>query len=298
MEVALENLSFNLHFNPALFFSAGQALNDKDRDNNYDSREIQNFFRPIDNLFGDYEVMKKFDHHQNLYLNDAFTKEVFILKLSENLPKYDSLSQDEFPINDMHKKKDSLFVFYLYLNNDNFQYELEQEPKKQADLANITIKEVKESKKLSNLNLLQIFILDPEKLIQCANYDLTRFKHNVDLLVNNELLVNNKKEIIKEEAFNFFQKIYNKRKTDKTLKVDFYEKDSISAFLEQWDLEDTITNQKIVKCFMSRKYKFKNYERHEYFKARLGKENDHFVLFLHPYESESNNPVRFPPGGQ
>jgi hypothetical protein len=293
MEIALENLSFNLHFNPALFFSAGQALNDKDRDNNHDSREIQNFFKPIDNLFGDYEVMKKFDHHQNLYLNDANTQRVFILKLSANFSHYSSLSKEEFPIEKVYEEKDSLFVFYLYLNSINYKYELEVEPKKQAELGSVIIKEIKEAKKINDLNLLQIFILDPEKLIQCVNYDLTRFKHHVKLFSINE-------NIDQEILFAFFQQIYKKRKESNSQKqkVDFYEFDTIPEFLTDWGLDNNDENKKIVKNFISRKYKFKNYERHEYFKARLGKENGQFVLFLHPYESESNNPVRFPPGGQ
>ncbi len=247
---SLDDLKFTSNFNPALFFSAGEALNDKDRDLNFDSLQIQKFFKPIDNLWGDYEVRKKFEYHEKLYL-DKFNNETFKLSIREEpiLP-YADLATEECKIDDKYKVQTGLFLFYLYVDFKNSKYILDSEFTK-----NYSFDHVAERLTAQNeIYILQIFALDPEKLIQCANYDLTRFKHNVDLLVNNE------KAITEQEAFNFFQKIYNKRKTEKTLKVDFYEKDSISAFLEQWGLEDTTTNQKILKCFMSRKYKFKNYE--------------------------------------
>ena len=43
------------------YIEAGRFLNDFDRNNNFDLKEILDFFKPNNRLFGDYEIRKKMD---------------------------------------------------------------------------------------------------------------------------------------------------------------------------------------------------------------------------------------------
>lgn len=49
--------------------------------------------------------------------------------------------------------------------------------------------------------------------------------------------------------------------------------------------------------FCSRKVKMKKIEKFNFIRVRIGWHDNRYVLYLHPYESESNGPIRFPPQG-
>jgi len=300
-------------FNPFIFFSTGESLVDKDRDLNVDSNQIQKFFKPIDNIFGDYEVRKKFNVHEILYLNSCFNK----VKISPNNDlirrdlenqrikkknKYDEnfqlkLTDENGNLLDEFKNEESLLLFLILFDKKKLIILNECFTTNRNELLN-TSKETffKNLSKIlgKDLNVLQVFALDPIKLIQCIEMDQSRYLHFINIIERND-------KIPKEIITKFFDKILEKR-LETPKEINLYEFDSINLFLNEWGINGENENDKnqlikLVKLFQSRKYKLKNFERHRYFKTRIGYENGNFVLFLHPYESESHNPVRIP-GGQ
>lgn len=302
---AIEKKSI-LTFNPFIYFSAGEALNDKDRDNNIDSKLIQKFFQPIDNLFGDYEVRKKFGNHNLLYLKKMFKDDgnnlgYFIIDEKSDF-KLEDLQIDEkendfklFIKNDKDEiiqnitKKSALLIFILFYDYDSTSIKIDCFLT--DNLINKTKSEYigKINGTLNNTaNIVQIFALDPEKLIQCVDMDEARQEHFKKEIVRNE-------EIDKDVVDYFIMKV-NIKKSINIDDFDIYNNNSLDELMAYLEIDDNLEPcKKLAKLFLKRAYKLKKFEPHCYFKARVGYENNHFVLFLHPHESESNNPIRFPP---
>lgn len=50
----------------------------------------------------------------------------------------------------------------------------------------------------------------------------------------------------------------------------------------------------LANLFCTRKIKMKSIEKFNFLRIRIGWQNNRYILYLHPYESESNNPIRIP----
>ena len=307
-------------FNPFIYFSAGESLNDKDRDFNIDLIAIQKFFQPIDNLFGDYEVKKSYGLEKTI-----FTKSVFEINEAKQLPYLekdlsninalehnDALKEFQFCIkcdkNGILKNisdKNAIIYFVIFFNRSSYSIQLdafvsnsnEIELESKSNFINLLNKKVSEK----NLSIVQIFAVDPIKLIQIVDLDPARiehFKHNMARSENigidtiNKFLEAAKKVRLETENSHDSKYFFNINN------FETYQKIITELGLDVANLNGNEDIIKVLDLFSIRAYKLKNFEEHEHFKARIGYENGHFVLFLHPYKSETNNPIRFPPGGQ
>jgi hypothetical protein len=294
----------SLELNPFVYFSAGEALIDKDRDYNIDSRQIQSFFKPIDNLFGDYEVRKKFNLHTALYINSFFSKadekhiwqknDIDKLQIEGGERKIFKLFLQKNGSSELKDKvvnEDAILIFVLLFDKTRLSLFIEcflTDAKELALNSKNTLFAEIDNKIGVDVNIIQVFALDPEKLIQCIDLDVSRQEHFQRVIARNE---NIEIAIVK----NFIDKVknYNDRNS-----IDIYKYDSIEELLNviAIPLDDNKEKyKKLVKDFQKRKYKLKSFEGHKYFKVRIGYEDNRYVLFLHPYDSESNGPVRFPP---
>lgn len=316
---------WQVHSNPYPLITAGRSLNDKDRNINADLREIHDFFKPIDNLFGDYEVRKKFGLDEMLYRKKFFDQKMHWKdKTDNNFSKLKKKPDDfKLKIEEDDRKVGILFVFFViydFEENDVFlDYFILDSNSIFSDLDMIT-KQIKD-KISESAKIIQTFIIDPEKLIQILDLDSARHQSFKDIILNKrEGLLNlyGLADSRKEKCLDIvIDVLINKIKTIKSKNTSMKRYFSVSdiglnpnlyneiigeikthgSLTKQKDLIDTELRCciKFVELFVNKAHKLKNFERHSYFRARIGYTDNHYVLFLHPYESESNNPIGFPP---
>ncbi|MCP9770793.1 hypothetical protein EGI22_23050 [Lacihabitans sp. LS3-19] len=304
----------NLKFNPIIFFSAGEALGYKDRDNNIDAKMIQRFFEPIDKLFGDYEIMKKFGIHHKLYQNKIFNyTDDFIGELNdiEKITFFDNESEDyqndpEFKLDvlksNILKDPKAILIIFLIFDKNKMAFRIGTFVINNNDIFLNQKAEYfnKISDKIGNdYKIIQTFAIDPEKLIQIGDID-DAFQTHYRRVIKRDTKT---KEGVTKKFIGFVNaKKLELEKVGKLNEFNINRHETIEELLTYLNIQNDAQNyedyKKLALNFRNRTYKLKLFEPHVYFKIRLGYENDHFVLFLHPYESESNNPVRFPPGGQ
>lgn len=161
---------------------------------------------------------------------------------------------------------------------------------------------------------LQTFIIDPIKIRSLKKMSKSRFDGYLEQLMNDCNNANqsffkglNADKInikLKETVRNILSTFYKLREKkhiiritdtsvyemylDKILELNKEKKENIV------DVINTDLELYLADSFCRRKFKLKNLEMFNFLRARVGYENGHFVLFLHPYESESNNPIRIP----
>ncbi|RDB03558.1 hypothetical protein [Runella aurantiaca] len=287
-----------------VYLGSGKWLMDKDRNINSDLIEIHTFFRPIDRLFGDYETRKKFNLHEALYRCDFDGKEVAITKI--DLEKYRELQDDDYTL---------IFFTIVFTKGE---YLIQPYP--------ISIHELLKGNyplygQFEANEVKARYVLDPVKLYHIMDLDGARFQYyyNQFWRKNSELRKNTTKtnEEITEfiEAYaqvkNFFKKHKRHFKINRGMQFKLDElyyldqgaaeylknkSDNINNINENIKIlkNDNINNaQEIVDAL--EKEKLKNFERFDQVKIRLGQyEDGRYVIYLHPYESESNCPGRIP----
>lgn len=283
------------------YLGSGKWLIDKDRNINSDLVEIHDFFEPIDRLLGDYETRKKLNLQEYLYRRNFVGKEI-------------AISKDVFE--EKRKQEGDNYQLLLFsIGHFNNEYCINVEW--------ISVKNLVERKLPLQDNCLAHYILDPVKLYQIIQLDEARFNYfcNEFWQKNSELVngqnINDLNKFIEDYAFvkNFFKrhnrffvmpsspkmKIDDLReinKNDNTTKEYLDKKaDSIEAIYEKIDylknIEKIPNAQEIVDALENEK--LKRFERFNEVRIRLGVyKNNRPVIFLHPYENESNNPGRIP----
>lgn len=316
--------------NPYMYMSAGLSLNDKDRNLNPDLMEIQKFFKPIDNLFGDYETRKKFELHNLLYRSSFF----------ENLDKNDS-ERTEFKISveeiNNHRGPKDLLIFYIIYDFSNSDTYIEYDWITSDTISGnnddwqIYFQNLKKGVENRFSKIAQIYLLDPEKLVHLVDLDYARlqaFKFRIfdNLFVDKiekpksnilfpmiDKVVSVVKKCLKEKGQAKkstsiediteieIEHILNQLKEEDSKKISKIVEKTIEQGLKKIGINsdssidtDRIIYEYLIRSFISKKHKLKNFEKFEKVRVRIGYENNHYVLFLHPYDSESNNPVRIP----
>lgn len=316
--------------NPYMYMSAGLSLNDKDRNLNPDLMEIQRFFKPIDNLFGDYETRKKFGLHNLLYRSSFF----------ENLDKND-FQRTEFKISveeiNSHRGPKDLLIFYIIYDFSNSDTYIEYDWITSDtiignnDAWQIYFRNLKKGVENRFAKIAQIYLLDPEKLVHLVNLDNARLQAFKSIILDNFFVDKiNKPEssilfpMIDEVVSGVKKCLKEKGQTNQSTSIEDITEGEIATILNQLKEEDSkqiseiikrtckrglkmigiesdssintdrIVYEYLIRSFISKKYKLKNFEKFEKIRVRIGYENNHYVLFLHPYDSESNNPVRIP----
>ncbi len=249
--------------------------------------------------------MKKFGIHHKLYQNEIFN---YTDKFIEDLIDIDKIKffkdrDTEYKLDVLNCKlleePKAILILFLFFNETTLAFKVGSFIIKNQEIflnqkANYFNKI---SKKVGKNKIIQVFAIDPEKLIQVGDMDTAFQEHNRKVIKRDKGI----KEDITEEFIGFVNS--KKRQLNeigqlKEFNIDKH--DSIEDFLNFLEIDKIkhIDNYEVFKklalMFRDRTYKLKVFEPHVYFKIRLGYEGGHFVLFLHPYESESNNPIRIP----
>lgn len=287
-----------------VYLGSGKWLMDKDRNINSDLIEIHTFFRPIDRLFGDYETRKKFNLHEALYRCNFDGKEVTITKI--DLEKYRESQDDDYTL---------IFFTIVFTKGE---YLIQPYPISIHELlkGNYPLYDQFEANEVKAR-----YVLDPIKLYHIMDLDDARFQYyyNQFWRKNSELSenVSNTTKEIREfvEAYaqvkNFFKKHKRHFKINRGMQFNLYKLsyldeddakylknksdniDNINKNIEILKNENINNAQEIVDAL--EKEKLKNFERFDQVKIRLGQYgNGRYVIYLHPYESESNCPGRIP----
>lgn len=285
---------------PDFYLGSGKWLIDKDRNINSDLVEIHDFFEPLDRLFGDYETRRKLNLHEYLYRRDFDGKEIAINKVE--LEKYNK---------DEHVGDNYQFILFS-IKLEEGEYKVAHQWLSVSDMIN------------RNYQLQEYciahYILDPVKLRQIIHLDKSRFDYACETFwkKNKELEMGQDKsqlnQFIENYAFvkNFFKRhrryfgissgqsmsvgslkeIGNEHANYLAQKSDLIE--AINEKIVYLTDKDGIQNpQDIIDALEEEKVK--SFERFNEVRIRLGMyQNGRLVLFLHPYESESNNPGRIP----
>lgn len=272
------------------YIDAGRSLNDLDRSLNHDLKQIQKFFRPIDRLFGDYEVRKKRQITEFLYRKTYYNEPCAIPR--EEIEKY---------------ANDYLLLFYISRKNT-----LKKQIKDQrlsvnelnVDYCWIKIKEGKISLDLFNQNenntlaippseILQTYVLDPIKLKHVADLDKARIN-----AFKNKFIAEFRKQnsnTSNEAIHLIFDCITSSSFNEETITKDYVVNFEKSCKKED-NIANSISKDLLDAINLNDDYsKWKNFQDFQEVKIRLGKYKDgRYVIYLHPYTSESNCPIRIP----
>ena len=269
------------------YIGAGNALNDKDRNINSDLVEIHDFFKPIDRLFGDYEIRKKFNLQEILYRTgiDGFEVRIQRDKLEE-----------------MRNDSNNLILFTII--NLNGIYVVQHDwvnPEKVCDV------------NYSDRDVVAQYILDPIKFYNLIDIEESRFNSYCDVFLKktNEVSTEDIRKFI--EYYSTIKRFFARHR--RYLRINFGEQMDRNS-LKPIEQDEYYTKKSenleminhAINCVKKSnipsieeimedldKEKVKNFERFSQIRIRLGKHEDgRFVLFLHPYESESNNPLEIP----
>lgn len=283
MEIKKQNF-FNI------YMSTGSTLNDKDRNINSDLNEIHEFFRPIDRLFGDYESRRKLNQQEVLYRSDSFMGEEVRIPRSKLEEK--RVNENNLILFTVIKDNSIYCVKHEWIDADNLDPDILE--------------------KYKVMDVVTQYILDPVKIYHNLDIDEVRFKSRCNLfLEKTEGKINDK--VIEEfiQNYSIVKRFYARHRKhlrfnedDKInfateIKNDYYYDRKSEIVKDINDARELVKNSKIPKIneIMEDldKEKIKNFERLSHIRIRLGKHEDgRFVLFLHPYESESNNPLEIP----
>lgn len=333
------------------FIEAGKSLNDKDRNNNNDLSEIQAFFEPIDNLFGDYEIRKKYGLEKNLYRKNIDGSEIEISRenINNNRGKLlyfiilDSFNgyivqsfwvNPEDLLNDSNSDQKSEFRSYYEISKRKAIeiqmgpfFKLFNKPRNTTEINILNyINKLPSSIQESLLFPFKgLIVLDPIKLVQAADLDEARIisiKRNlITKCFNDDRNLHKSDNSVLQPYFDAIDMIKTKFKklkiTEVNPKIDEIEMESFAnsviselkekepSFLKEKSGIEEVRHENItpndVKALVEEfnantpLTKLKNFERFEHVRIRLGQyKSGKLVLFLHPYESESNNPIRIP----
>lgn len=295
------------------FIEAGKSLNDKDRNNNHDLVEIQAFFEPIDRLFGDYEIRKKYNLTDHLYRRDVNSGEEIRIDAEE----IQTRGRKEILFFFIYRiyygyavgfRWENPEKFSVFLKDPSKAYEAKDEDKGtfQKLYEEAMILEMKEREKRQTMvPTVDFLVLDPIKLVQAIDLDEARhisLKRSIIakcLKNGNDLITQNNEEL--KPLFDLIDIIVDEfkilRKKEVNPKINDDEIESLITKHENLLKGNKENLEKIIEEFNSNSplTKLKNFERFNYVRIRLGQyHNGKLVLFLHPYESESNNPIRIP----
>ena len=279
------NVSLNVHMHSIMdyYISPGRFLTDKDRRVNADLEEIHSFFKPLDKLFGDYETRKKYNLHEELYRKNLEGKEAKIslceLKSVENKGK----------------------VIALYVISSSNELRIHNEW--------ITVSEIKDAHTFilregdEQLPVLEFYILDPVKLYQILELDKAR------LLTYKKALLDDLKIPHEEIYYTLIDKLVSirleqKKQREGEINTSDLNKIPLVILPNFEDItsdlklnkENTLASAKLIYfAFRFDKVKIKNFEQIQDIRFRLGRFDDgRYVIYLHPYRSESNCPGRIP----
>ena len=263
------------------YIEAGRFLNDFDRNNNFDLKEILEFFKPNNRLFGDYEIRKK--NGLEKFLDR---------KKRDNTPCVIPKSEIESMVPDgwlilFVISGQGLFVEYgwIKIEKDDEYNEVKIE---YDDLA-------KGALSVDTKDIHQIYVLDPIKLKQISNLDKGRnlsFKNAIlerflgedfgRLDINDKASWYEVIDLIVEGK----QKKFTNLKIEEQILSMAPDQNIFAKILEAFNGNDELLRPLVkLKCFEE----FKDVV------IRLGiYEDGRYVIYLHPYKSESNCPGRIP----
>jgi hypothetical protein len=263
-----------------LYIEAGRFLTDFDRNNTFDLKELLRFFEPNNRLFGDYEVRKKNKYEDSL-----------------NAKNRDGITDCKIPRKDIEAGGLLLFVIsgtQLFVEYGGIAITRNQVGKVTIDVN----EKAKKALSIDPSEVRQLYVLDPVKLKQICHLDKAR---NIAF-----------KKALLEQAV---EKFYGLNEGLQTLYCEVVEEVVQGKIAHQDDakiLEMLSLNSKykeiakdilnnIITIFNSNDdtirplIKLKNFEEFKEVTIRLGIYQDgRYVIYLHPYKSESNCPGRIP----
>lgn len=267
-----------------LYIESGRFLTDFDRNNTFDLKELLRFFEPNNRLFGDYEVRKKYKYDDSL-----------------NAKNRDGITDCKISRQEIEAlvTQGGLLLFVISGTQLFVEYGGIKITRNQAGKATIDVNEkAKKALSIDSSEVRQLYVLDPVKLKQICNLDKSR---NIAF-----------KKALLEQAV---EKFYGLNEELQTLYCEVVEEVVQGKIAHQDDaktLEMLSLNSKykriekdvlnnIITIFNSNDdairplVKLKNFEDFKEVTIRLGIYQDgRYVIYLHPYKSESNCPGRIP----
>lgn len=273
------------------YIESGRTLNDKDRTNNSDLAEIHEFFKPIDRLFGDYEIRKKYGLEESLYRKTIkgdivkITKEDILKNFRGDLLCFFVYqAQSGYAVNYYWENP---VGFAQIINDDEKLLDDTDYDSRTKELYKSAVTNTDIDNVLKLFPVVQFIVMDPSKLIHACELDEARiisFKNSIIAkCFSEDFLESSKTE--KEKYYKSVQYIVdNLKKKNKSFDLTNQDisEDDMKKLLSEFEKGGPLV-------------KLKNFEALECVRIRLGKyEDGRFVLFLHPYASESNNPIRIP----
>jgi hypothetical protein len=139
----------------------------------------------------------------------------------------------------------------------------------------------------------QIFIIDPVKIFEIKDMCDTRFKNKLEKLEIPEITEGTALKNIIEIKKALFTLM--KSKSDEESGIYRITDTSVYDLFPDAKKGNLQPIHKLAEKFCRRKIKMKSLEKFNFIRIRIGWENNRYVLFLHPYESETNYPVKYPP---
>lgn len=256
------------------YIEAGRSLNYTNPNNNFDLKEIARFFSPIDRLFGDYEVRQRQGIENFLYRRNTAGEPVEINRKTIRTQATNGflllliICQDQ--------KNRDLRVNYGWIKIN----------KPEAD-GQSTIEygdNAEEALKVDPNTVKHIYVLEPTKLNRAIDLDEGYYNSYQNGLL--EVVIDGFNEIGEHERAvlygqidRYVDSLHNREELTRVDGDNQQVHEAFSAPTE--DIKPLV--------------KLKNYRRYENVKLRLGQYKDgRYVIYLHPYWSESNCPVRIP----
>jgi hypothetical protein len=262
------------------YIEAGRFLNDFDRNNNFDLKEILDFFKPNNRLFGDYEIRKKNGLERFL-----------------DRKNYGNNNKCQIPKDDIRDFASAGYLLLFVISGNDLRVNYGWI--KILDNDEINCDDAAEALSIPSVDIKQVYVLDPIKLKQIYDLSDARNKYFKNLILEKcigEDFVNyptNHKDVYYEIIKNIVAQKTTKQPKNRILNglKDNAEYDDIikghcEKILDEFDGNNELTRPLV---------KLKNFEEFKDVTIRLGiYEDGRYVIYLHPYLSESNCPGRIP----
>lgn len=144
----------------------------------------------------------------------------------------------------------------------------------------------------------QIFVIDPVKIVEIINNCESNFDNQLKKLelggIDKSLILGAilkiKVALYKKMADPNNKSIW--RITDTNVYDLFWDEMKNNPAIDKPN--DKNLHLYLANQFCTRKVKMKSIEKFNFIRVRIGWQNNRYILYLHPYESESNNPIRIP----
>ncbi len=284
-----------------LFRRLYSKINDKEIINNEGIKSIIKFEKNDKNI-------KRLSEDIHNSIEPAEWKNFF--KLDKNqitnskIGNYDILEENTIIItrNDLINNPNKLLVIYLIYENEVkdlvIDFDFIDSIKLREEYETFFHNKIRTIED-KNDKISQIFVIDTIRLKDMIKMCESRFDKRIEDLGFSK---DQKEEILKalvDIKSKLFDRIQNNdqiyRITDTNV-YELYPIDTINEgkLLKEFKKEDNI-KLFLADQFCSRKVKMKSIEKFNFIRIRIGWENNRYVLFLHPYESETNYPVKYPP---